>query len=86
MSAVTIVAAACVKNGLTFTMPPPARHHHILQNMPVGEQWTVFPEEQGFLTSEGKFVSRFQAAAIAIRARQILEPQWGRELFSEDLW
>ena len=39
---------------------------------------------QGFFTSKGRFVSRAQAAEIAIAAGQV--PPEIKTLFSEDLW
>lgn len=48
------------------------RHAHIMEDMRgqgVTDYITV--EEQGFLTSEGKFVSRSEAAKIAFEAGQI---------------
>jgi hypothetical protein len=85
-----IVAAAILKDGMTFTMPPPARHHTILHHM-VGKLGMVQDgnTEQGFLTDTGDFVRRKPACMIAEHAGQLE----GRtktgprdELFSEDLW
>ena len=46
----------------------------------------VYPDDQGFLTSEGAFVGRRDAARIAVAAGQVAAPKWGPDLFSEDLW
>lgn len=40
--------------------------------------------KQGFLTNEGNFVTREEAAVIALESGQISEPK--SYLFSEDLW
>lgn len=41
-------------------------------------------EDQGFMTSEGRFVGRVEGAEIAFASGQINEPT--KKLFSEDLW
>ena len=41
-------------------------------------------EIQGFLTNTNRFVTREEAAIIALKAGQITEPT--NRLFSEDLW
>lgn len=64
------------------TLPPPARHNDILWGF-----GRVLPEDQGFITSTGRFVGRREAAGIALGAGQVEEltaPASG--LFSEDLW
>lgn len=75
---------------LTFTLPAPARHHHVLQMMfqlGIPQDHTV---EQGFLTDTGRFVRRKPAFRIAELAGQLIRPPGygyqGDELFSEDLW
>lgn len=84
-----IVAAALKRGELVYSIPRPARHGDIMRLVDEnhGESHRPFlPDEQGFLTSEGKFVSRRRAAAIAIDEGQITDTQWGDELYSEDLW
>ena len=46
----------------------------------------VMPDEQGFLTSEGVFVSRKHGMIIAKLAGQVPMDHGPDELFSEDLW
>lgn len=87
-----IVAAAIWKDGLTFTMEAPARHHDIAHAM--AEKFGIHDNtgtEQGFLTNAGEFVRRKPALIIAERAGQLRRRQdpgsyQGPELFSEDLW
>ncbi|RUM98980.1 hypothetical protein EET67_04890 [Pseudaminobacter arsenicus] len=83
-----IVSAAIQYQGVTISLPLPARHAQVLH---CAEQF--LPEQalptvcQGFLTSEGRFVNRVQARQIAFVAGQ--EPKTTgneRDLFSEDLW
>ena len=87
-----IVAAAVQIEGVTISLPQPARHGqvlHSLDSMGVPEAFQHVAC-QGFLTSEGRFVNRVMAKHIAHRAAQEqLRPaseQHGRDLFSEDLW
>lgn len=40
--------------------------------------------EEGFLTKDGLFVDRFDAAKIAYQSRQIKRPK--KRIISEDLW
>lgn len=45
------------------------RHHDILQRFP--EEVSRKPDDQGFYTSKGRFVSRQEAAKIAYKSDQI---------------
>lgn len=94
-----IVAAAVQCEGFVYTLPPPARHHTILQrwpdvlspdarrrSAPGVEPIVVVRDVQGFVTGAGRFVDRIEAAAIAIAAGQIKALQWPPRLYSEDLW
>lgn len=80
-----IVAAAVQIDGVTHSMPAPARHHTVLHAL------VSYPDEalcapQGFLTDRGRFVGRVEAAQIALTAGQIERLQWPPQLYSEDLW
>lgn len=87
----TIVAAA-VFHGCTISLPPPARHHTVLQAMylEMGIDTTkVHPVNQGFLTSKGRFVNRTEGYYIAWREKQILHKTGSKDvptLYSEDMW
>lgn len=84
----TIIAAA-VQYGATISLPPPARHHTIIQTMDaeMGIDGTVaVPQAQGFLTSTGRFVNRVEGYYLAHAAGQIINGSKGPQLFSEDLW
>lgn len=84
-----IAAAACKVEGMTCSMPPPHRHHHVMKaiwnmNRKLG---AVPPSGQGFITNTGRFVGREEACIIARNAGQILEKTGPSDvLFSEDLW
>jgi hypothetical protein len=84
----TIVAAAIRVGKLIVSSPPPARHHHLIHGLSdINRKLLVKPDDQGFLTSTGRFVSREEAWEIAGAACQIREVTgpFGT-LFSEDLW
>jgi hypothetical protein len=83
----TIIAAA-VQYGATISLPPPARHHTILQTMNLVMNITddaALMANQGFLTSAGRFVNRVEAFYLAHRAGQIGSKDVP-QLYSEDLW
>lgn len=98
----TIVAAALrielapiphIENeAMVFSKPKPARHHHLIHQVAGLIGRPVSPDEQGFLTNEGRYVSRRQAYHIARLSGQIpfeerIIPTPGTEkIFSEDLW
>jgi hypothetical protein len=85
-----IVAAACSKDGVIFTIPAPARHHDIVHRMHLLGIVQDYTLEQGFLTDTGRFVRRKPAMIIAEKAGQLIRSKeggyQGPELFSEDLW
>ena len=74
---------------IVYTLPAPARHHHVIKLIvdSVGK-YKPAKEDQGFITDGGKFVTRKQAAILALacgQVKRLIEPSTG-ELFSEDLW
>ena len=85
------IAAAAVYEGVIISLPPPARHHTILYslNHALGSH-LIGPNQQGFVTSTGRYVNRTEAYYIAERAGQLLprpaDGYQGNELYSEDLW
>lgn len=80
----TIVAAAIQIGGLTFSLPRPAGHGEIMA-LSAGGHYRA--EVQGFLTSDGRFVTRVEAMKIVHRAGQSFrERPRSHELFSEHLW
>lgn len=81
----TIVSVAIEQGGLIVSQQPPARHDYLIRKMPEAMR-PILPKQQGFLTSKGRFVGRYEAVLIAHAAGQIEKLQWPPELFSEDLW
>ena len=83
-----IVAAAVHAYGATWSLPRPARHHNVLWAIDNAGlcAMTPGPDAQGFLTSDGRFVGRKEAADLAVAAGQTDAPKWPPDLYSEDLW
>lgn len=75
--------------GRLFSSDAPARHHNVLHQMKNAGADHV-GSDQGFLTSDGRYVDREEALKIATAAGQMKPRQPGQyngpELFSEDLW
>lgn len=74
---------------LTISAPPPARHANLLH--PFVEDFGAHPspQDQGFITSTGRFVEREEALRIAVESGQPMIDHPARNstmLFSEDLW
>ena len=87
-----IIAAAIQIEGMTLSLPLPARHGQVLAAMDAMHlpEYQLHRACQGFLTSTGRFVNRVQAKQIAHMAGQPqMRPEserHQRDLFSEDLW
>ena len=80
-----IIAAAVHWRDSTYAIMPPARHHHVLFALHAQFPDDIIgPDEQGFVTSTGRFVERPEAKAIAVAAGQTTTTH--SHLFSEDLW
>lgn len=85
----TIVAAAVQYDGITFSLPRPARHGQVLLCLQdILDDMQLAHACQGFLTSDGRFVNRVQAKHIAHRAGQkiVRDDPHPSEAFSEDFW
>lgn len=83
----TIVCVAHNYNGIIWKMDRPSRHHHIIWGY---HQWTerkTGAKEQGFWTSKGRWVDRYEGCQIARAADQIIKKHGPDDtLFSEDMW
>lgn len=87
----TVERAAVLQNGVVYDVPRPGRHDAAIRLAveKVGrEVFSDDPHEQGFTTSTGRFVTRHEAARIALAAGQItsLAALRCKTLTSEDLW
>lgn len=84
----TVDRAAIRYEGRVWSMPRPARHHNIVYMMARTED--LPPEamhDQGFVTSRGRYVDRYEARALAEAANQLLPGAYVLpQLFSEDVW
>lgn len=86
------IVAAAIYHGATISLPPPARHHTILHSMVLVMNIRgadIPPENQGFLTSTGRFVNRTEGFYIASREKQIIRTSGNSgepTLYSEDMW
>lgn len=87
-----IIAAAVQVEGVTLSLPIPARHGEVISSADAMHlpEYAIHGAVQGFLTSTGRFVNRVQAKQIAHMAGQPqMRPEHERhqrDLFSEDLW
>lgn len=87
----TVFQAAIRAEGGIWSIERPGRHDTIFRQrlFQRGIHTDCYGRDQGFLTSHGRYVTRFQAARIAKAAKQPLRDPGhpiGKELFSEDLW
>jgi hypothetical protein len=83
----TIEAAAICVEGVVYSVPRPGRHHHVFKVMPEHVAKASHLNDQGFVTSMGRFVDRREAALIARAANQLIrEPTPSYMLTSEDVW
>lgn len=87
----TITHVAIRFRGVTYSLPRPNRHHHVIWDIveKTGAK-TVDSrdEDQGFLDSDGNYLTRYQALRVARAAGQLKPDQPIRcgMLFSEDVW
>lgn len=80
----TIIAAAVVHKGKVYQGK---RHGLIIHEIVKETGDRPITGEQGFVTSTGRFVSREDAAVIALKRGQIKKLKFNNtQLFSEDLW
>lgn len=83
-----IVAVGIDMAGEVFSLPPPARHHDLIENICTIRKLESLPTWaiQGFLTRAGDFLNREDAREHALAVGQVAMPLHGTMLFSEDLW
>lgn len=86
-----IVGVASKAYGKLYQLPKPYRHHDLLDIMfkERGGVETVCADEEGFITSLGRYVDRVEGFSIASKANQILQDRHHKgqiELYSESVW
>lgn len=71
---------------ITVSAPAPFRHFHLLHPLAIAGI-EISPDDQGFITSVGRYVGREEALDIVLKSGQPMtgEPRAGM-LFSEDVW
>lgn len=78
------------RDGLILSLPAPHRHGCLFRRIWHFAMRAVWPQrsEQGFTTSEGRFVGRTEGRRIAEASGQFKRDGGCtlNELFSEDLW
>lgn len=83
-----IGAAIRHPDGLIYGVGYGGRHHHCIRYMgSVGKAGLSMTHDQGFMTTEGRYVDRTEGLWIARAAGQIIrKTNPPTKLFSEDLW
>lgn len=81
-------AAIRVDHGAIFSLPIPARHYDLIQKLrESGYEGPVQGDRQGFLLSDGRFVMRKAAGALARKNGQLKNGKQIAAVFtSEDVW
>lgn len=81
----SIDCAAIRDRGTIYFLPRPNRHWKILNVLwGNGVKTKDGPDEQGFLTTTGRYVNRREGLEIAREAGQLIRESW--QLHTEDLW
>lgn len=84
-----IVRAAIKLGAAVYSVPPPGRHHTIINEILAPAGLHCGPDDQGFLTNTGRFLGREGAYWCAKDAGQIIKKTGNPNdtiLYSEDLW
>lgn len=93
---VTITRVAVLFDGLVFSLPKPYRHHHVLRIMKhhsAAKRWQNSStlqgrEVQGFVSSDGKFLDRYEALNVFKDSFQKWYDlnEYPSGLYSENCW
>lgn len=84
-----ITHVAILYENKIWSLPKPNRHHHIIKEIYDSNGIGIISKDiQGFLDSNGNFLTREEALEVARNADQLLDPKNVRlkKLFSEDIW
>lgn len=83
----SVAAAAIRQNGVIYTG---VHHHQIIHQIVTVTGIKPCTGEQGFIDDKGNFLTREQAAQLALKSGQLKQPRYPNDpnpqLFSEDLW
>ncbi len=86
MTKLTVERAAILIDGRVYDLPRPNRHHDIIQRLVAMKVDGIKRGTQGFVLSNGAFVPRDRAAALALENGQVTKLRVSGRLFTEDLW
>lgn len=91
MKRTKIIAAAIRYGDDIYTLPPPNRHHHIINHIVklTGVNYIEYlPDDEGFIDENNNYLTRQQALVSAMINNQILDMNkiYAQELCSENLW
>ena len=81
-----IIAVAIRTEQDTYEQPCPLRHHDLIHMLADMGHATPITGEQGFIDDQRGFVTREEAAQIALAQGQVKSLHAPPSLFSEDLW
>ena len=86
-----IIGPAILFEGEVYAMSAPARHNDIFAQYAEEHNGVITCKlssgVQGFITSKGRFVNRFEGMEIAKIAKQVQRYTGSsKELFTEDMW
>ena len=91
MERTKIIAAAIRYGDDIYTLPPPNRHHHIINHIAKLTEVNyidTLPDDEGFIDENNNYLTRQQALVSAMINNQILDMNkiYAEELCSENLW
>lgn len=81
-----IVAAAIRRDGVVWSVPQPGRHHDVIRVMVKAGVRPPINGGSGFVTDDGRFLDRIEAARHALECKQIEQLNWPPYPYSEDVW
>lgn len=82
MTVPQIEHVAVIYNGMTYSLPRPNRHHHVIRII----GGINGPHREGFIDTLGNYLSRTQAYTLATNNGQVNRDANRNELYSEDVW
>ena len=83
-----MIAGVAIKDqdGKVWSLPSPNRHEDVMRHIEKKTKVSRVIGEQGFVDRSGKFLSRVEAARVALNSGKIRRLQYPPYIFSEELW
>jgi hypothetical protein len=81
-----IIGPAIKKDNIIYSLKKPKRHHDVIKYIIEEFKLDAKNGEQGFITHDGKFLNRRDAAEYVLKRKDITKLSWPPLLYSEDLW